>query len=145
MPYMNEVRVMGHLGRDPEYRTAGNSEVANFSLATTRKWKTKGSDEWSEETTWHNIVWWNPYDSQKAAMKKGGLVLVEGRLQTRNYDDRDGVKRYVTEIVADRVHYLRDANGEGKPQQQRGNAPAAKPDVMNHDSGGVVPDDDVPF
>lgn len=102
MPYLNNVIVMGHAGRDAETRTVRDSTVSNFTLAVTEKWKDKQSGEWKEQTNWINVVAWR---SEKVCqyVTKGKLVLVTGKLTTRSYDDKDGKKVYVTEVVADSV------------------------------------------
>lgn len=107
MPTLNEVKLMGHLSRDPELRyTPNGSAVTNFTVAT--NW---GSGD-RRETEWHNCVVWNskviPWAEQTAKLHKGDLVYVSGRLKTRSWE-QDGVKRSKTEIAADRVDFLRAA------------------------------------
>lgn len=130
---LNRVTLLGHLGKDAETKYTGNgTPVSSFSLATSRRWKS--GDEWKEETDWHNIVLWQ---NEKVAeyLTKGKPVLVEGRLQTRSYDDRDGKKRYVTEVVAENVILLGGGEGKAAPRTT-GGKPAPAMDVS---------DDDVPF
>jgi single-strand DNA-binding protein len=98
---VNEVRLLGNLGKDAEIKfTPSGAQVATFSVATERSWKDKSTDEWKKETQWTNCVLWG---KEKVAdqLKKGTKVHVSGRLQTRNYEDKDGKKVYVTEVVAD--------------------------------------------
>jgi single-strand DNA-binding protein len=119
MKSINKVILIGHLGRAPEVRyTQGGSPVANFSLATNEYW-TSNTGEKQERTEWHKIVAWGKLaEFCQEYLQKGTYLYVEGKLQTRNYDDRDGVKRYVTEIKAselgllDRKPGLESAGGE---------------------------------
>jgi single-strand DNA-binding protein len=119
MKSINKVILIGHLGRAPEVRyTQGGAPVANFSLATNEYW-TSNTGERQERTEWHKIVAWGKLaEFCQEYLQKGTYLYVEGKLQTRNYDDRDGVKRYVTEIKAtelgllDRKPGLESAGGE---------------------------------
>jgi single-strand DNA-binding protein len=137
---MNVVYLLGHLGKDAELRyTPSGAAVANFSLATSRRWKDKQSGEYREETDWHNIVSWN---AEKIAqyLTKGKAVLITGRLQTRSYEAKDGSKRYVTEVVADELRLL-GGDSEGKCKREV--------DTLPHDPGprenAPIDDSDVPF
>lgn len=94
---LNKVQLIGRLGQNPEVKVVKQDViVANFSLATTKSYKQ--NDEWKEVTQWHNIVAWKSKVCNK--LKKGNLVYIEGEIETRNYDDKDGNKRYITEVVA---------------------------------------------
>ena len=113
MASMNKVMILGNLGNDPEVRhTQGGNAVANFSVATS---ETRGSgDDQREYTEWHRVVVWGKLaETCGQYLKKGRQVLVEGRLQTRSYEDTEGVKRYATEIVAREVQFLGGRNGNG--------------------------------
>ncbi|MBM3814483.1 MAG: single-stranded DNA-binding protein [Acidimicrobiia bacterium] len=151
---VNKVILLGHLGKDAETRfTTGGSAVTNFTLATNRRWKDQQTGEWKEETDWHNIVLWRS-ENLANYLLKGKQVYVEGRLSTRSYEDKDGNKRYRTEVVADDVLLLggrADAAGaEGgfdqpvsmprsaRPRQAASNEPEPFPDQG-------ISDDDVPF
>ena len=116
MASYNKVTILGNLGRDPELRTtpAGNS-VANFSVATTDKWG-QGEDR-QERTEWHRVVVWGKLAEVCGEyLGKGRQVLVEGRLQSHSYEDNEGIKRYVTEIIAHQVEFLgQRSNGNGEP------------------------------
>lgn len=104
---LNKVTLIGNLGKDPEFQQLeGNVSVAKFSLATTEMFKDdKGKPRSSTE--WHSIVLWRSLAELAAKyLQKGSLVYVEGKLKTRSYDDRDGTKRYVTEIIADQLIML---------------------------------------
>ena len=114
---VNKVILLGNLGKDAETRfTPQGAARTTFSIATSRRWKDQQTGEWKEETDWHNIVLWR---SENVAnyLTKGKKVYVEGRLQTRSYDDKDGNKKYATEVVADDVILLGgrdDASGGGE-------------------------------
>ena len=100
---LNEVVLCGNLGRDAEVKyTQSGASVANFSVATTRSYKDKTSNEWKEETNWTNCVFWGS-EKVAALLKKGTKVTLKGRLQTRSYDDKDGKKVYATEVVVETV------------------------------------------
>jgi len=139
MKSVNKVFLIGHLGRAPEVRyTQGGAPVANFSLATNEFW-TSNTGERQERTEWHKIVAWGKLaEFCQEYLQKGTYLYVEGRLQTRNYDDRDGVKRYVTEIRALELGLL-----ERKPglESAAGEPPI---DSLPPETGGAG-EDDVPF
>jgi single-strand DNA-binding protein len=149
---VNKVILVGHLGRDAETKfTPAGVAVTKFSVATNRRWKDQQTGEWKEETDWANVVLWRQ-ENLANYLTKGKQVYVEGRLQTRSWDDKDGKKQYMTEVVADDVILLGgrggDAGAEVGPQAvsmprsaQKPAAPAA-PD-QGGDQG--ITDDDVPF
>lgn len=98
---LNKVMLIGNLGQDAENRfTTNNISVTTFSIATTRSYKSKDGN-WANETTWHNVVAYNLSDFYKDKLKKGKKVYVEGRISKREYTDKENIKRYVTEIVAE--------------------------------------------
>ena len=157
MRSVNKVIVLGHLGRNAETNfTPSGIAVTKFSVATSRRWKDSQSEEWKEETAWHNIVLWRS-ENLANYLTKGKQVYVEGRLQTRSYEDRDGVKRYVTEIVADSVILLggqggsqeQPASGKGNNyglvSQPRGRAAAASAPPPEDSRGQEITDNDIPF
>lgn len=118
MASVNKVILIGNLGRDPETRYApSGSAICNVRIATTRNWKDKASGEKREETEWHSVVFYDRLaEIAGEYLKKGRSVYIEGRLQTRKYTDKDGVEKYSTEIVADRMQLIgsgRDAGGGG--------------------------------
>lgn len=133
---VNKAIIVGRLGADPEVRNTPNGQtVANFTLATNSSFKS--GDEWKEKTEWHNVVAWG----QKAEfagnyLKKGARVYVEGRIETRSWEDQEGQKRYKTEIVAHDLQSLSDKPGSGEQVSDNGSAPVS---AMN------VPDDSIPF
>jgi len=107
MPGVNKVILIGHLGKDPELRnTQGGASVASFSMATSEKWK-DANGEMQEKTEWHNIVLWMKLaETAVKYLVKGSLVYIEGRIQTRKWEDKDGQTRYTTEIIGQRMNML---------------------------------------
>ncbi|WP_337865604.1 single-stranded DNA-binding protein [Ignavibacterium sp.] len=136
---LNKIMLIGNLGKDSETRftTAENFSVTNFTLATTYSFKNK-TGEWTNETTWHNIVAFNLSDYLKENLKKGKKVYVEGRLVKRDYTDKDNVKRYVTEVRAERIIPL-DSNADAIKETDIESS-NQEPDIS--DSTGA---DDLPF
>src|SRR5215469_18587065 len=111
---VNKVILVGHLGRDAETKfTPGGAAVTRFSVATNRRWKDQQSGEWKEETDWSNVVLWRS-ENLANYLTKGKQIYVEGRLQTRSYEDKDGKKVYATEVVADDVILLGGQGGGGR-------------------------------
>ncbi len=110
---LNKVMIIGQLGRDPEMRyTPSGRPVTSFSVATTRSW-TSGDGDRREETEWFNVVaWGNLAEICKQHLRKGQSVYIEGRLQTRGWDDQDGKKHFRTELVANEMIILSDRRGE---------------------------------
>src|SRR5262245_52705696 len=110
---VNKAILVGHLGKDAETKfTPNNVARTTFTLATNRRWKDQQSGEWKDETDWHNVVLWRS-ENLANYLQKGKQVYVEGRMQTRNYEDKDGQKRYITEVVAEDVILLSGRGGEG--------------------------------
>lgn len=112
---LNRAQVLGNLTRDPEMRFTPNGQaVSNFTVATNRKWKNQDGTD-GDATEYHDIVVWGKQaEAVSPMLKKGGPVLVEGRLQTRNWEGQDGVKRYKTEIIADNIIVLGSRSGGGE-------------------------------
>lgn len=108
MASVNKAILIGNLGKDPELRyTPSGQAVCSFSLATTEKWRDRESNDLKENTTWHNIVLWGRQaETAKEYLQKGSPVYIEGRIQTRSYDDKDGNRRWMTEIVGQRMQFL---------------------------------------
>jgi len=158
MASVNKVILIGNLGRDPETRyTTGGDAVTNLRIATTETWKDK-SGEKQEKTEWHTVVLFGRQAEVAGEyLKKGRPVYIEGRLQTRKYTDKEGVEKYSTEIVADRMQLLgsRDGGGGGGGGDVdfgSGTAPGApaKSSGGGGKGGGAKPktddfDDDIPF
>jgi single-strand DNA-binding protein len=159
---INKIILLGHLGKDAETKfTPAGVAKTTFTLATSRRWQDKQSGEWKEDTTWHNIVLWR---SENVAnyLLKGKQVYVEGRIDNRSWEDPQGQKRYMTEVVAEDVILLggggagggRESAGGGEFDQrpvsmprsaQRPSAPAPAAPAAHDDFGQGVTDDDVPF
>ncbi len=141
---LNRIMLIGNLGKDAETRfTANNNSVSSFSLATSYGYKGKDGN-WVNETTWHNVVAWNLSDFFKDSLKKGKKIYVEGRLQKRDYTDKDGIKRFVTEVVSERIVPFESGSGEG-------NGSSSFADEGVHSGSGNEPDvqvdsnNDLPF
>src|SRR5580693_414364 len=148
MGSVNKVILVGNLGRDAELRyTPGGAAVATLNMATTEVWNDKGGQR-QEKTEWHRVVLWGkPAESLTEYLTKGKQIYVEGRLQTRQWDDKDGNKRYTTEIRGDKIVLLGGGSGRG------GGGGAARPvgdETASHAPGQESPsepltDDDIPF
>jgi single-strand DNA-binding protein len=137
---VNKVILIGNLGKDPEVRfTQTGSAVANFSIATSEQWNDRDGKR-QERTEWHNIVVWGKQaETCGQYLAKGRQVYVEGSIRTRSYDDKTGAKRYVTEIVAQRIRFLGGGGGTRMaPEMDQGGA-------EDMGSGGPPIDDDIPF
>jgi single-strand DNA-binding protein len=154
MGSVNKVILIGNLGADPELKyTPSNRPVCNLSVATNEVFKDKTGQR-QERTEWHRVtVWGEQAENCNKFLAKGRSVYVEGRLQTRSWDDKDGKKRYSTDIVADRVVFLSGGSGEGGARRaasggggarwgDEGQAPAA---AAENDAGPPPADDDIPF
>jgi single-strand DNA-binding protein len=115
MASVNKVILVGNLGRDPETRyMPDGGAVTNVSIATTESWKDKTSGEKQEKTEWHRVAFFGKLaEIAGEYLKKGSQVYVEGRLQTRKWQDKDGADRYTTEIIADRMQMLGSRQGMG--------------------------------
>jgi len=160
---VNKVILLGNLGKDAETKyTPSGTAVSNFTLATNRRWKDQQTGEWKDETEWHRCVLWRS-ENRANYLLKGTNVYIEGRLQTRSWDDKDGQKRYTTEIVVEDLILLSSRGGGGgdsglpagaaeydrpsgpvsmpraAPRPQT--PPAAHPEDFNQ----APSDDDVPF
>jgi single-strand DNA-binding protein len=151
---VNKVILIGNLGRDPEVRrmTSGESMV-NLSIATSESWKDKASGERKEKTEWHRVVIFNENLAKVAEqyLRKGSKVYLEGQLQTRKYNDKDGVEKYSTEIVLSRFRgelVLLDARGGDGERSERGErvpAMAGASDGGRSFDRGASLDDEIPF
>ena len=152
---VNKVILIGHLGRVAETAyTAQQIPVTKFSVATNRRWKDQQTGEWKEETNWSNVVLWRN-ENVAPYLTKGKQVYVEGRLQTRSYDDKDGKKVWTTEVVADDVILLGGRGEGGGPDMESQEQPRSFPRGGRASSAYSAPtsapsnegivDDDVPF
>ena len=138
---VNKVLLIGNLGKDPEVRFTGNGRaVARFPVATSDVWNDQEGQR-QERTEWHNIVVWGKQaESCGQYLQKGRQVFIEGRIQTRSYDDKEGNKKYLTEVNAQRVQFLGGGGGRGgapRDAQGGGSEAPAMP------SGGE--EEDIPF
>ena len=159
MASVNKVILVGNLGRDPETRyMPDGGAVTNVSIATTESWKDKTSGEKQEKTEWHRVAFFGKLaEIAGEYLKKGSQVYVEGRLQTRKWQDKDGADRYTTEIIADRMQMLGSRQGMGGAGGEREGGgggggserpPASAPAKAAGAKGGGKFDDfedDIPF
>ncbi len=151
MASVNKVILIGNLGRDPETRyMPDGGAVTNASIATTETWKDKNGEK-QEKTEWHRVAFFGKLaEIAGEYLKKGSQVYVEGRLQTRKWQDKDGQDKYTTEIVADRMQMLGSRQGMGGGDREAGgereSRPAAKP-AGAKPAGSKFDDfeDDIPF
>lgn len=112
---LNKVHLIGRVGKPVEIRTTDNSKVASFTLATSERFKDRNG-EVKEQTEWHNIVVWGKLaDVCEKYVQKGSTLYVEGKLRTRSWDDKDGNKRYVTEILASAIQLLDKKENSSAP------------------------------
>jgi single-strand DNA-binding protein len=149
MAGVNKVMLIGNLGRDPEVRhTTGGTPVANFTVATTERWNDAASGERKEKTEWHRIVVWGKQaEIAGEYLRKGRQVFIEGSLQTRDWTDRDGNKRYTTEIRAQRFQMLGKAGDApaAAPQESAGAAAGSSAGTAVAEDTGGFAEDDIPF
>ena len=157
---INKVILVGNLGKDPEIRySASGAAIANITVATSDNWKDKQTGEKQERTEWHRVVFFNRLAEVVGEyLKKGSQVYVEGRLQTRKWQGKDGQDRYTTEIVANEMQMLGGRAGGGssdydqsggysqpaRPAASSAPAPAAAP-AQSNEGGFDSFDDDIPF
>ena len=148
---INKAIIVGNLGRDPEVRyTANGNAIANITVATTESWKDKQSGERQEKTEWHRVVFFGRLaEIAGEYLKKGAQVYIEGRLQTRKWEDKSGQERYTTEIVAGEMQMLGSRGGgmsEVSDDDYSGAVPSATASSGSGTSGGDPDlDDDIPF
>jgi len=132
--------LIGNLGNDAETRfTTSNLGITSFSLATTHSYKGKDGN-WVNETTWHNVIGFNVPDYLKEALKKGKKFYVEGRLSKRDYTDKEGIKRYVTEVISEKIINLESRDGSASSYSESSSAASADNYVETPNE-----DDDLPF
>lgn len=136
MASVNKVIILGNVGQDPEIRQ-GNFIVAALSIATTRKWRDKAGETQSE-TEWHRVsAFGRLAEIISQYVRKGDPIYIEGRLRTRKYEDKQGVERWVTEIIAEQLQLLRQKDSDEKPAQAKPAAQRRTPEPAY--------DSDVPF
>ncbi len=133
---LNRVTLIGNMGQDPELKyTPSGKAVANFNIATTEKWKSPEGEK-MEKTTWHRIVMWGRQaETVKEYAHRGSQILIEGKIDNRSYDDKDGNKKYISEVICSNYRLLgkKDSNGDAPPQT----APPVETAAQE--------DDDLPF
>jgi single-strand DNA-binding protein len=146
---VNKVILIGNLGQDPEVRYMPNGNaVANITVATTETWKDRNTGENQERTEWHRIVLFRRLaEIAGEYLKKGAKVYLEGKLQTRKWQDQNGQDRYTTEVIADQLQMLdsRGAGGGSAPMEKGGSAPSQGGSPEPAFGGGGGFDDDIPF
>ena len=145
MSSVNKVILVGHLGKDPELRyLEGNVSVASFPLATSETFNKDGKKV--EQTEWHNIVMWRGLaDVAAKYLTKGRLVYIEGKLRTRSYEDKEGVRRYTTEIVAESFNILGRRSDFESPQASTNNQTSNQAQEQTVDFTENEGDDGLPF
>jgi single-strand DNA-binding protein len=155
---VNKVILLGHLGKDAETKfTPSGVARSSFTIATNRRWKDQQTGEWKDVTDWHNVVLWR---SENVAnyLLKGKQVYVEGRLESRSWEDKEGQKRYITEVVCDDLILLGGGGGRGDsgggmdyaqpvsmPRSAQRSSGSPPPSAPHDDLSQEVSDDDVPF
>ena len=144
MASVNKAIIIGNLGRDPEVRyTQSGQAMARFTVATTDTWTDRDNSR-QERTEWHNIVVWGKQaETCGQYLSKGRQVYIEGRIEKRKFEDKEGKERYFTHIVAQRVQFLGGAGGGARSGQSFDDGPSGGFDDVG--AGSVPPDDDVPF
>jgi len=136
---LNKIMLIGNLGNDAETRfTTTNLSVTTFSIATTNSYKGKDGN-WVKETTWHNVVSFNLPDFYKESLKKGKKFYVEGRLSKRDYTDKEGIKRYISEVVSEKLIPLEGRETSGDSHSERSSYESPVPDNAPNE------DEDLPF
>ena len=138
---LNKVMLIGNVGNDPEIRaTSGGARVAKLSLATNRAWSGRDGQQ-QEKTEWHRLTFFGRLvDIVEQWVHKGDRLYVEGRIETRSWDDKDGQKKYMTEIIADRIQLLGGPSGGGRKSSPRDETD----DTFGREESGDT-DDDIPF
>jgi len=150
---INKVILVGNLGKDPEIKyTASGAAIANITLATSESWNDKQTGEKVEKTEWHRVVAFQRLaEIMGEYLKKGSQVYIEGKLQTRKWQDQSGQDRYTTEVVANDMQMLGGRGGESGGQSQAGGSggfrknPAPQPAPAQPVTDNDFADDDIPF
>ncbi len=155
MASVNKVIVVGNLGKDPETRYAPSGDaITNITVATTDTWKDKATGEKKEATEWHRVAFFGKLaEIAGQYLKKGSQVYIEGKLRTRKWQDKEGLDRYTTEIIADVMQMLGSRQGSGEaPTRERDAAPASAAASASSAAKKPAPasgfndmDDDIPF
>ena len=143
---VNKVILVGNLGKDPEVRfTANGRAFARFSVATSERWTDQDGNR-QERTEWHNVVVWGKQaETCGQYLSKGRQVFLEGSIRSRQYDDKDGNKRYITEVIAQRVQFLGGRGGEGGARAGGGGGGGGGGGSAEAPPPSLPEDDDIPF
>lgn len=146
MASINKVILVGNLGKDPEVRhLEGGATVANFPLATSENYKDKNGNK-VEQTEWHNIVLWrNQAEFAEKYLKKGNTILIEGKLRTRSWEDKDKNKRYTTEIVGDNISIVNNASNQRREEGNSGVGNTGANATAETANATTSTTDDLPF
>ncbi len=137
---LNKIMLIGNLGKDAENRfTTNNLSITTFSLATTRSFKDKEGN-WQNETTWHNLVGYNLSDYYKDNLKKGKKFYIEGRISKRDYTDKEGIKRYSTDVIVEKLIPLDSAAASSGTSDSSANTVSEPQINISKDEN-----DDLPF
>ena len=141
---VNKVILIGNLGQKPEMRyTATNSAVANLSIATTESWKDRESGEMRDKTEWHKVVFFGkPAETIEKYLDKGSKIYIEGKLQTRKWQDKDGNDRWTTEIVGNQFNFLDSRPSQVDSSMDQSNSNSSS--LSQSDSTGIS-EEDIPF
>lgn len=145
MPSVNKVTLIGHLGKDPELKALPSGvSVCNFSVATSESWKDKATGEKKEKTEWHNITIYDKLaDICGKYLHKGSLVYLQGKLQTRKWQDKEGKDRYTTEIICNEMLMLGGKGDSSAHASDPADSPATSPTAVP--PGASTLNDDIPF
>ena len=152
---INKVILIGNLGAEPEVRyTPSGSAIANITLATSTSWKDKQTGEMQDRVEWHRVVFFNRLAEVVGEyLHKGSKIYVEGALRTRKWQDKAGVERYTTEIIANEMQMLDGRTGGNFDSESQGNSQGNQGNFSNHEGGSntsqthdsFISDDDIPF
>ena len=149
---VNKVILLGNLGRDPEIRSMqSGSKMASFSIATSKRWKDKNTQEQKEKTSWHNVVVFGDglVNIVESYVKKGSKIYVEGELQTRKWQDQDGNDRYTTEVVLQgyncNLTLLDSRNNTNQSSEITKESSMADENIESQTSDSEDPEEDIPF
>lgn len=154
MSSVNKVILLGNLGRDPEIRSMqSGKKMASFSIATSKRWKDRNTQEQKENTSWHNIVVFNEglVEVIEKYVKKGSKIYIEGELSTRKYQDKDGNDRYTTEVVLQGYNSTMTMLGSASLSNQQESSISSNNEIQSDDNFGSSStdssdlDDDIPF
>ena len=147
MSSVNKAIILGRLGKDPEIRYMQNGgALANLSIATSQKWKDIKTGEKKEKTEWHRVALYNRLaEFAREYAKKGGMLYIEGRIETKKWTDKDGQDRYTTEIIGEEMQLTGGRDTNDDKSSNRGSTPSTANHQQTSGSGVADMDDDIPF